>query len=86
MAAVLEIFDVAARWSSHELGLVAVADPGYSSKTGQATFPLPLGPMERLDASDCGFELLGEETTLILLHQRMKGHQMNCPFFLRPSE
>ncbi len=85
MAAVIEIFDVAARWSSHELELVAVADPGYSSMTGQATFPLPLGPMERRDASDCGFELLEGETMLILLHPRMKGHQMNCPFFVRPS-
>ncbi len=47
MAAVLEIFDGAARWSSHELELVAVADPGYSSMTGEATFPLPLGPTER---------------------------------------
>jgi hypothetical protein len=47
MAAVLEIFDVAVRWSSHELELVAVADPGYSSTIGQATFPFPLGSMER---------------------------------------
>ncbi len=85
MAAVLEIFDVAARWSSHELKLVAVADPGYSLMTGQATFPLPLGPMERYDAIHCGFELLEGEMILILLHPRMKGHQTNCPFFLCPS-
>ncbi len=85
MAAVLEICDEAARWSSHELELVAVADPGYSSMIGQATFPLLLGPMERYDASDCGFELLEGETILMLLHPRMKGHQMNCQFFLRPS-
>ncbi len=45
MAAVLETIDGASRWSSHELELVAVADPGYSSMTGQA--PFPLGPMER---------------------------------------
>ena len=85
MAAVLEIFDVAARWSSHELGLVAVADPGYSSTTGQATFPLPLGPMERLDASDCGFELLVGVMTLTLLHPRMKELQKNCQIFVHPS-
>jgi hypothetical protein len=47
MAAVLETFDGAASWSSHEPELAAIADPGYSSMTGQATFPLPLGPMER---------------------------------------
>ncbi len=35
-AAVLEIFDGAARWSSHEPELVAGADPGYSLMTGQA--------------------------------------------------
>ncbi len=38
MAAVLEIFDVAVRWSSHELELVAVADPGYFSMTGRQHF------------------------------------------------
>ncbi len=52
MVAVLEIFDGAARWSSHEPELVAVVDPGNSSTTGKATFPFPLGPMERKDASD----------------------------------
>ncbi len=43
MAAVLEIFDGAARCSNHDPELVAVADPGYSSMTEEATFPLPLG-------------------------------------------
>ncbi len=85
MADVLKIFDGAARWSSHESELVAVADPGYSSMTGEATFPFPLGPMERWDASDCRFELLVGETILILPHQRMKEHKTNCKLFLRPS-
>ncbi len=85
MAVVLETFDGEARWSSHELGQVAVVDPVYFSMTGQATFPFPLGPMERQDAIDCGFELLEGEMTLILLHQRMKVHLMNYPFSLRPS-
>ncbi len=85
MAAVLEIFDGAVRWSSHDLELVAVAGPGYFSRTGQATFPLPLGPMERQDASNCGFELPVGVKILILLHQRMKELQKTCQIFLHPS-
>ncbi len=84
-AAALETSDEAAMWTSHEPELVAVVVPGYSSMTEEATFPLPLVPMERWDASDCGFELLVGETILIILHQRMKEHQTYCQLFLRLS-
>ncbi len=70
---------------SHEPELVAVVVPGYSSMIEEATFPLPLWPMERWDARDCGFERLVGDTTLILLHQMMREHQTYCRLFLRLS-
>ncbi len=58
MAAVIRTSDEAARRTSHEPELVAVFVSECSAMIEEATFPLPLGPMERWDESDCGFELL----------------------------
>jgi hypothetical protein len=55
MVAALGISDEAAKWMSLELGLVAAGGHGYFSMTEEASFPLPLEPMERLVANDCGF-------------------------------
>ncbi len=51
MAAALETSDWAAILRSQEPELVAVVVPEYSSMICKATFPLPLGPMERWDAT-----------------------------------
>ncbi len=47
LAAVLEIFDGAARWSGQEPELVAVEEPEGSSTTREETFPFVLGPIKQ---------------------------------------
>jgi hypothetical protein len=68
----------AARWMSRESEPAAAVSHGYSSMTAEVSFPLPLGPMERWDASNCGFDLQVEGMKSILLLQRMKVHPKYC--------